>query len=276
MKKRQKKFLKICVMYLLMVIFAQTAGAEEPENARPYSVGFGLGYSFTGYRKETDSQINRYLNAFTFLLDGSIDRGDFLHGFNIGFYMGEAQVAREYRELHDHYRYVSFRGNIEYALDYSLWQLFGDDSFPGYLGGAFRIDGFYYYDTWVMDVPRLTALFSLSGHVTQKWIIDSKQSLSFAATVPVLTYAVRPPFAGVDERVQKFSANNQLMKILGTGRFASIHNYWAFFGSLKYNHQVIPLISVYGSLGFEIMYISIPRPRQDAALRLTAGMAFTF
>ena len=259
-----------------MVIIAQTAFAEEPERERPYSVGFGLGASFTGYREETDSQINRYLNAFTFTLDGSIDKGDFLHGFNIGFFMVDAQVAREYRELHDHYRYVSFRGNIEYALDYSLWQLFENNSFPGYAGGAFRIDGFFYYDTWAMDVPRLTALFSLSAHATQKWIIDPKQSLSFAATVPVLTYAVRPPFTGADERVQKYSADNQILKMLGTGKFASIHNYWAFFGNLRYNYQVIPLISVYGGLGFEIMYISVPRPRQDTALRLTAGMAFTF
>ena len=246
---------------------------------KPFRIGAGIGITFAGYTEETDSQINRYLNALTYSLNGQIKKGSFLHSFNVLFFMGEAHVWRDIRQFHEDYRYMTFRGFGEYALGYRLWSVRGLDTFPGWLGGNLRADFHYFYDTsHNMDIPRMTALFSLGVHATQKWLIDSRQTLSLAAGIPLLTYAVRPPFAGADERWQKYAAENNLRRLLRLGKFAGIHNYWAIHGNLNYHYVFTPLISLYSALGFEFSHINIPkgRPRRDAVFTLGAGFTFTF
>jgi hypothetical protein len=97
--------------------------------------------------------------------------------------------------------------------------------------------------------------------------------LVFSAGFPVFGYAIRPAYFGwLYGDVEKGAA-----AILGDfGKITSVHNYWAVFGDLKYHHKVNPLISLYSGLGFELSHINFPRPRKDAILRLSSGMAFTF
>ena len=264
-----KKFIILLVFSIIIVsgAFAQI------------TLGLGLGATFSGFREETDTPINRYVNALTYSIMGSIEKNSFLHTFNLMFYMGDANVAREYREFHNTYDYRFFRGKIDYALDYSLWNIMNDERFPGYLGGAFFTDVSYFFDTsGYMDSPKFNALISLAVHATQRWIINSQNSLTLSAAIPLFTYAVRPAFAGVDELWSKYASEAAYFKIFGLGKFGSIHNYWALYSNIMYSYQLNSLISFNGGLGLEISHINIPkdRPRRDAVLRLNAGIAFTF
>ncbi|MCL2138562.1 MAG: hypothetical protein FWH41_03420 [Treponema sp.] len=266
---------------LILAVIA-LAGYAQEESAS-YRVGAALGYSFTGYREETYTPVNRYLNSLTFLLDGNIEKGAFFHSLNLGFYTGnstmstteEAVLSQDYDPLTGEAYYLArrqqyraIRGYLEYALDYRLW---GAPAFPGFLGGAFRADTYLQFANY----PSITGLVSLDLHATQKWLINAENTLTLSAGFPVFGYAVRPPYAGADAALIKY-ASEQPMKILTLGKVTSLHNYWAFFGDLKYRHRVNALVSLYSGLGIELSRINFPRPRLDAILRLSSGIAFSF
>ena len=263
---------------LMLFNFERTAA----ETAKPFRVGASVGYSFTGYSEETYSPVNRYLNTITFILDGNIEKGNFFHSFNIGFLMGDSKISAEEVIIRQNYdpttgeafnyrddpQYLAIRGYLEYALDYRLW---GNDTFPGYLGGAFRGDTYLQFANY----PSITGLVSLNVHASQKWVIDSKNVFTFSLGIPFFGYAVRPPYAGADAALIKYAAE-QPMKIITMGEVISFHNYYAIFGDLKFQHAFTTLLSLYSGLGFELSRINFPRPRTDAILRLNSGIAFTF
>jgi hypothetical protein len=204
---------KVYIAIVLLLIVIGKTTAQEPEQEKHYRIGASLGYSFAGYREETYSPINKYLNNLTFIIDGNIEKGDFFHSLNIGFFMGNAEMADGekaiLRESYDpvkgeaysyadiqEYQYI--RGYLEYALDYRLW---GNGTFPGYLGGAFRADTYMQFAHY----PSITALLSLDVHASQKWIINSENDLILSISFPLFGYAVRPAYAGADYALIKYS-----------------------------------------------------------------------
>jgi hypothetical protein len=214
---------KVFILATSFLLIIGKVTAQPLQSEKPYRIGASLGYSFTGYREETYSAVNRYLNTLTFILDGNIKKDKFLHSFNLGFFMGDSQIAAE-EIFVDHEinhqtgeafytdilpTYLGIRGYLEYALDYRLW---GDDTFPGYLGGAFRADTYLQFANY----PSITGLVSLGLHATQKWIINGENTLALSLGFPVFGYAVRPPYAGADAALIQY-ASEQPMKILSIG-----------------------------------------------------------
>jgi hypothetical protein len=241
---------------------------KTPETAKaekPIRLGTGLGYSFTGYREETDLPVNRYINAINFNINCNIEKNNFYYSFNFGFSSGENN-AIEIKNNDDFFTYyqresVFLRIFLENALDYRLW---GNSVFPGYLGGAIRGD-VYYSVLEQSNYYSLTILCSLNIHVTQKWIINEKHKLSFSASIPIFGYGFRPPYFGL------------LYAPLDMQRsITSLHNYIAIFGDLKYYYQINGLISCYFGLGFELSQITFPQPRKDAVFSANAGVTFSF
>ena len=264
-----KKIIAI-VIFIYTVLSVQTVASQEQEKTRPYRIGTSLGYSFTGFREETDSNINRYLNTLTYLIDGIFEKGNFLHSFNLGFFTGESRTALEFEKKYNIPRYYSTRGYIEYALDYRIW---GNETFPGFLGGAFRTDVYF---TETLEIPRYTGIISIGVHATQKWIIDTENMLILSVSMPLLGYAIRSPYGGTDEYLQLYSIESTPLKIAGRGSFASLHNYWAVFANLTYHHKINALLSLYSGLGFELSHINVNRPRIDSILKINSGIAFHF
>jgi hypothetical protein len=272
---------RVIITLVLVMLNIGVMTAQSPD--KDFRIGAGLGYTFSGYKEETYSPVNRYLNALTFLVDGNIERGDFFHSLNIGFFMGDSEMkgpakavlAWDYDpQTGEDYpwaylpQFLAIRGYLEYAVDYRLW---GNQTFPGFLGGSFRADTYLQFAHY----PSITALASLGLHASQKWLINRENILIFSAGFPFFGYAVRPAYAGADEALIKYSSESP-MKIVTLGRIVSLHNYWAFFGDLKYQHKINALINLYTGLGFEVSRINFPRPRIDALVRLNSGIAFTF
>ena len=265
-----------------MLLSASWAAALTEEPERPYRLGLGLGCSFTGYRDEAESPINRYLNTLSFTIDGTIEKGIMLHTLNMHFFIGDAKNPAPYRG-HNHIPYISTRANFTYALDWRLW---GNQILPGYLGGAFRTILHYTgtnirdasADVYGLSPPTGAAIFSLDLHIRQEWAINARNTLVLTAGVPVFGYAIRPPYAGYDELWGKYLEEGAYLNLLTLGEITSFHNYQAGFGDLKYYFSINPLLSPFAGLGFELSRIQIPehRPRADAILRLTAGVTFAF
>jgi len=256
----------------------QPVSAPQPEsaarNASPFFLGAGIGYSFTGYREETDAPLNRNLNVLTFIINGNVEKGGFLHSFNLGFFRGKNEAVQAYPldaselepEYMDHFfEYYRMEDTysrlyIEYALDYRLW---GTNKFPGYLGGALRLDSYIIEKLDNFQYMNITIIGSLGLHASQKWIINAENVLVFSADFPLFGYAIRPPYMGA------------FTWPLETN-IVSLHNYWAVFGDLKYIHRVNSLLSIYSDIAFELSLVNFPKPRKDAIFRLVAGIAFSF
>ena len=238
---------------------------EVPVEEKSARIGAGLGCSFAGFRDETDLPLNRYINAFTFVFNGNIEKGPRFHSFNLGVFGGELQPL----EIAQDEQFFSYFQNaavftrlyLEYALDYRLW---GNQAFPGYLGGSLRGDMYFAYLRQTFYYS-FTGIISLNIHASQKWNINARNSLIFSAGLPVVGFAARPPYNGIFLSLFDFDQ-----------KITSLHNYWAVFGDLKYYHKVNALLSLNTGLGFEFSHINFPQPRRDAIFRLNAGIAFTF
>jgi hypothetical protein len=271
-------------LFILMILLnAGSAMAEiQMVTVQPFRIGAAIGYSFTGYRDEVEAPINKYLNTLTYIIDGNIYQGNFLHSFIIDFFWGNPKIATPYKGyIQD--QYSNIRGNTMYALDYRLW---GNRTFPGYLGGAFRT--FFHYTgleffsnnqgasfSQEISPPTGLFLFSLYLHATQIWIIDTRSTLVLSAGYPILGYAVRPPYANIDNLWMEYLYGNPL-KIITLGKFTSFHNYWAVIGDLKYQYRINKLLLPYAGFAFELSRVNFPRPKIDALFRLNTGIAFTF
>jgi hypothetical protein len=266
----QKPFFTVL---LLSVIIGSTT-AQSPATGRNYRVGLGMGCSFTGYKDEIESPVNRYLDAVTFILDCNIEKGNLFHTFNINFLTGNSEMLSPHIGYIQR-KYIYVKGLIEYALDYRLW---GNETFPGYLGGAFRTVVYYSgIDTGeILSAPVGAGLFSLDIHFSQKWIVDGRNILVFSAGYPLIGYAVRPPYAGMDDLWAKYLYDGTYLKILTLGDFTSFHNYWEVYGDFIYQHSVNQLLSVFTGFGFQLSRFNFPHPRIDAIFRLNAGVAFVF
>jgi hypothetical protein len=267
---------KMLPLIVFMLFFGQAAPpwASAQENKQTWLLGIGVGYAFSGYREETDSPLNRDLNTISFAFNGNAENGNFFHSFNIGFFKGKNEAVEaypldrnelepvlmehffEYYRLEDTYTRLS----LEYAPDYRLW---GTDSFPGFLGGALRLDAYIIEKLDNFQYMNLTIIASLGLHASQKWIINEENVLVLSADFPLFGYALRPAFLGA------FSWPLET-------NIVSIHNYWAVFGDLKYIHRITSLLSFYSDIDFELSMVNFPKPRKDAILRLIVGIAFAF
>jgi len=261
---------KILPLIVFILFIGPMAVAQE--NEKGFLLGAGFGYTFSGYREETDAPLNRYLHTLFFTVNGDVEKGGFLHSFNIGFFRGKNEAVEAYPldkselepywmdQFFEYYRMEDTytRLYLEYALDYRLW---GTQAFPGFLGGALRVDSYIIEKLNNYQYMNLTIIGSLGLHASQKWIIDAKNTLVLSADFPLFGFALRPHYMGA------------FAWPLETG-IVSIHNYWAVFGDLKYVYRINSLISVYSDIGFELSLVNFPKPRRDAILRIIAGITF--
>jgi len=254
----------LAFIFFILVNISQIA-AQTPEAEKPFRIGTGLGYSFTGYREETDIPLNRYLNALNFNINCNIEKNNFYYSLNFGILSGENKAV-EIKNNEDFFTYyqresVFLRTYLENALDYRLW---GNHVFPGYLGGAIRGD-IYYSALQQSNYYSLTMLFSLDIHATQKWIINEKNKFVLSLSLPIFGYGFRPPYFGLLYAPLDMEKN-----------ITSLHNYWAVFGDLKYHYKINGLLSLYLGLGFELSHVTFPQSRKDALFCVNAGIAFSF
>jgi hypothetical protein len=246
----------------------ETTVLVDKREQSDFRIGASLGYSFNGYRDETNLSVSRYLNTLIYIIDGNIEHGNSFHSFNFGFFLGE--IERFPADFQKEYIFQKF--HWEYALDYRLW---GNQTLPGYFGGALRgthsLEAIDYLEITDLDIaPTVFSVYnnlvSLNVHMSQKWIINTESDFIFSLGFPVFGYAIRPPYADY----LWFHGERYENKIV------SLHNYLAVFGDLKYNYKINTQLSLYLGFGFELSHINFPMPRKDAQSRLNIGMAFTF
>jgi len=263
--KKSPLFILFLFFCIGQVIADQVQSTEQEEEKNKGRIGASLGYSFIGYRDETDIPVNRYLNGFSFLVNGDTNKDNYIYSYNLAVFNGSANVI-EIQTSDDYYRVYQrgagfVRVNLENSISYRMW---GTDTFPGYFGGALRGDIYfvhliqtYYYN--------FTVMVSLNAHVTQKWIISDNSELVFSVSLPFLGYAVRPPYYGLF--YSSFDIENGI---------TSFHNYQAVFADSKYYFKINTRFSVCSGFGFDFSHINFPQARNDIMFRMNAGIMYVY
>ena len=263
----------VFLLVFCLLIGRGTAEAQSLGGDRSAQVGVNIGYSFIGYREETLVPLNRYLDTFSYRVNGFLERGNFVHSLNLGFFIGDhilesnpfhiiweepLEPGNQYY-IYNQTEHTFIRSYGQYALDYALWGYF---DFPGYLGGAIRGD-LYYIETFNNYMFRnLTVLVSLNLHVIQQWIINLENSLALSLSFPIVGLGIRPNYIGTITPMH-----------VGV---TSLHNHLAVYSDLQYFYKINNLISFNAGLGFELSYIGFPQQRRDAVFRLSTGVVFAF
>jgi len=265
---------KLCLAFVfIFVIISQITAQsleeppafETPKIEKPFRIGTNLGYSFAGYREETDLPLNRYADSLNVNINGNFIKNNFYFSFNYNFIIGETR-ALEINNNNDYFSYYQeqyeyLRISFDNALDYRLW---GNDTLPGYLGGALRSD-FYFSSLNETYYSSITMILSLNIHATQEWIIIDGTKLVFSVSIPFFGYAFRPPYYGIFYSTDDFEAD-----------IISFHNYRAVFGELKFYQKIFNWFSFNIGLGFELSQITFPQERRDASICINAGCSFYF
>jgi len=94
--------------------------------------------------------------------------------------------------------------------------------------------------------------------------------------MPVLGYAVRPPYAGVDGLWQKYLYERTFLRFLTLGEITSFHNYFAFNGNIVYRFKINNRFSFFSGISFEYSQIRFHRQRKDMILALNTGIEILF
>jgi len=265
---------KIYLAFVFILVNISQITAQSPEdisNSETHNIeksvnriGVGLGYSFIGYREETDLPINRYVDNLNLNFNINIERKNFLYLFNFVFLKGETKPLEINNNYHSSYyqkKQDFTKFSLENAFDYRLW---GNNTLPGYLGGALRGD-FYISSLKETYYLSITMIFSLSIHATQEWIINDDKKLVFSASIPFLGYAFRPPYYGI------FYSSSDMEEDV-----TSFHNYRAVFGELKYYQKINNRFSFNLGLGFELSQITFPQERRDVSFSINVGILRSF
>ena len=255
------------------VDFEDTANsAEEWEKA----IGFGAGISLTGYYDETNSLNKTYSNAATLIIFGNFENKKLLHSFNFNFFWGDALRVEPYKG----YIQVpcsSIRGQIDYSFVYNLFER---TFYSLYTGGTFRTLAHYTGPVIDSEIKALNptgvVLFSLDLNLSQKFIFNDRNFIFFSMRLPIVGYAIRPPYAGLDGLWQKYQHEETYYKFISVGELISFHNYFAITGEIKYNFKINQRFAVYSAIGFDYSFISFHRSREDIILALNAGITILF
>ena len=264
------------VFYFLFSANIGTAQTQVSGNGTLSQIGVGTGVSFTGYIDETNLPVSKYSNPLTYFIFGHFERGKWLHSFNVSFFWGDAKKREPFRG-YIHIPCSTIRASMDYSFNYRLFEI---GFYQQYIGPAIRTIAHYTGpltgDGFNKLNPTGVFLTSIDLNLGHKFIINNRNSVFFSIKFPVFGYAVRPPYAGLDELWLKYLHEGTYLKFFTLGEITGPHNYFAFLGDIRYHYKINRKFSVYSGMTFEYSFISFYRPRRDLIFTLHGGVTYLF
>lgn len=278
-----KKIALAAVSCICLLSVVQNTGYTAEKKAWNADVSFSVGLNEGGYNELAYSDCAQSVSAVSWNLQADVTKGSFLHKLKFLFYYDKpesvlsdtAVLNQDYDALSGEMYYVvsttsvqAYRGAVEYGCFYTLW---GGTQFPGSVGGVIRSDAFIQ----LAHYPVITAAVSFCPAVTQSWVPDEENRISCTLSVPVIGWALRPPYAGADGLMIEYAEKSPL-KILGMGGFTSLHNYQCINFSVDWTHRVKSWLAVRAGADFYMSRFTEPEERRSVEINLRAGMECRF
>lgn len=275
---------KHCIVLLLLVLAVCTGNGQsiQEENNRNV-IGISLGWELGAYRDHCYGNLNQEICAPSLSLFGVLYTGDFMHHFSLSYYVADpksvlseqAVLLQDYDPIKGEpfytvhqYPVKVHRAHFEYGLSALCWSV---ERFGGFAGASIRGDMYLQFAHY----PLITAAFSLMPSYTQYWQPDAENRVSMTTAIPLLGWALRPPYAGADALMMKY-AEDSPMKILTMGGLTSLHNNRALHSSLVYEHALNEHCTLVMGSDLSLSHFIQPRPRKDLEWSVHSGAAFSF
>ncbi|MBI9097534.1 MAG: hypothetical protein JEY91_03600 [Spirochaetaceae bacterium] len=267
------------ILILLIVCFSQ--GFLFGQRNNTISLQPGLFVSL--YKDEVSSPLTHWVPAIGINLGYQYESDFNIHKVNLSFAMGEARnsisgtvslskyLDPESGELIEE-EYVRDKLNMNILIDYSYHRkIFERNSYSIYPGVAFN----YTFNMQLSDYPTVNSYITLGPSVIQELKFSQRDNIRFSLSLPLLSYIVRPPFAGVDDELLNMVSTNPL-KIYKTGQLMTVNKYFSLDLNVEYRHLFFPWLE--GSIAFHsrYSYIAEPRPKREFTFDLMPGINFKF
>jgi hypothetical protein len=275
-------------LILLLVIFCGLfvssvtvyAQATEPPTLM---LGLDSGTSFASYREETYSPLRQDSQQAVVSFDLLVDDGPLRQRLGALFGMGRNSSVLDGKST------VGQKLNSENGLPESYVSDFGTDSLHAWLaysllgqivttepyrvwiGGELRVQA----DVQMAAYPSVTVISGLGLAIEQELRLGPLDKLGLSLSTPLLSWAVRPPYAGADAQIMRLASDDPLA-IIGTGCLVSLDQYQALRLELNWRHQAAEYLGLFFGLAAELAAINVPRPFHYAGASFNAGAALLF
>ena len=285
MMKNTNNKLKAALCFALAVMVIHPIFASNSEKKTSVELSLSVGWTFGGYKETTFSNLSQSLLCPRFQLDAKITSGNFLHIITADYFFDSpksamtttAVVYQDYDPVSGENYYqgsvsnLSFhRIRLEYDLLYKVWK---NEKFDCRVGGNFSCNAFLQFENY----PSITGLFSIGPSANLQYKINERNSLRLNASIPLLGYGIRPPYAGCDALLMKY-AEDDFMKIFTLGNFLSVHNYQSVLLDFEYKLKASDLFSLGLGCDFEYARIAVPEGRPlylvDGNFKTFASVSF--
>lgn len=270
---------------MIIAALALRLGATAPLCQEPLAVSMSVGWNVGAYKEATCGQIIQRLSDPRFQLGASFRRGSLTHVIQAdysasapGSVMTEVPVIyQEYDPLTGEPYYApilsscrAHRASLSYAL---LADGVRGERSGLSLGGEIRADAY----VQLANYPSVTGIVSVGPRATHAVRMSPRDAFEASATVPIVGWAVRPPYAGADALLMKYAEESPL-RVVSLGRVVSLHNYQAVFLSADYRHRVSGSITLRTGVDLEASRIAVPagRPRRDLSVAFRSGLQWSF
>lgn len=266
------RFRKVITVFFTLIllggitpVFSETTDLQKKTSVE---LSLSLGWNFGCYKETSFANISQALMCPRFQLEAKIFSGDFLHIIYADYFFDTpssamtetAVVYKNFDPVSGENYYEAFNSELSFhriRLQYDFaYRPIKTGQLEFYAGGNFSCDAFLQFENY----PSITGLFSIGPSAFGKYKIDERNSMSLAASVPLLGYAVRPPYAGCDALLMKY-AEEDFMKIFTLGKFLSLHNYQSILLNFEYKLKASEHFSIGMGSDFEYVRIAVPEER---------------
>jgi len=222
------------------------SGEEPVLPVRHWSVQLGAGWNCGGYNEYVYSDCVQNVSAPVWNIQAQYTGEKIQHQIFASFYYDRPRsVLSDTAVLNEEYdpltgtsyysaentQVVYYRGALSYRFLYRLW---GTPQFPGFAGALVRSDVFVQFAHY----PVITVAASFCPALAQCWIPDRRNTVRITLAVPVIGWALRPPYAGADGRMIQNASDGNIAGILADGGLTSLHNYQAVMVCAEWQHRV--------------------------------------
>ena len=264
MKKLFILLMFICVSSFSLIAEHNNSSGEN----KPVEIKLSIGWTFGCYKETTFSNITQNIMSPKYQLEAKFNAGNFMHKIALDYYFSKpesamtktAVVYKNFDPFSGETYYEAFNSNLSFhkiQFQYDLnYKFIKNESFSLFAGGSFLCNAFLQFEHY----PSITGLVSIGRSYEMMYKINGHNSISFASSIPLLGYGVRPSYAGCDAKLMKY-AEEDFLKILTLGSFLSLHNYQSILFKFDYKVRASEYFSTGLGLDFEYARIAVPKER---------------
>ena len=208
-------------------------------------------------------------NNFSIGLSYLHERETEFHTVDISFAIGDINSEVPY------FTQTGVRVHIWYGYSRQITTLtIKNTVMPIFIGGLLKAFGDSAQEQDFNNNTYIVA-YSLNINLGTQYIIEPRHSLHWELHFPVLSYVVRPPYAGTDEYIDR-NAENRLKIITTRGEFSATNEYFMLFTRFTYLHSLSAAVDLQAKYQFSYHQYDQPRNVKTFINLFSAGLIFKF